>query len=487
MKHCFKRLLLGSSFVLLTLSTALRADIVVMKDGTRYEEAQIISETPESVTFSYVFKKKFPDKRTEPRSAIAEIIKQKPEATEVLPLLKLVPSADLLTADKYESLIQDTLRPFITKYPGTPEAKQVEDIIKTLQAEKEKVVGGSIKVEGEWISTEQAKRDAHSIEAYRVRRDIKNLAAEGKIREALNEWSTKMISTDNGFTDTLQYVKTVPEVLAILDTYKKQLEGMIAAQPELDKRRKDGLTKMIDSDPIKTRTKNAIEAEEKAYKTEVDLQKKTHAPWISIYKYDKKSLDDAAKAVVNEATRLRALDLAKITAQNEALQSANNFIVAENLQEAEAALKRANAITGVRPPTKTMQALSKAITDLKKVQSDKLKAKKIAGGGNGAALTNGGSTATDSHVAEALAKVSKERAEKKEAKDAKGSDDDGEKTPKKGSSTTKTDTKKKSHAVTESAPPADEGGGLQKYLVFGGGGLLAVLLAVIFMQKKKNG
>ena len=38
MKHCCKRLLLGSLFVLLTLPAALRADIIIMKDGKIYKD-----------------------------------------------------------------------------------------------------------------------------------------------------------------------------------------------------------------------------------------------------------------------------------------------------------------------------------------------------------------------------------------------------------------------------------------------------------------
>ena len=487
MKHRFSRLLLGTTFALLSLPSALRADIVVMKDGTRYEEAKITSETPETVTFSYVFKKKFPDTRTEPKANIAEIIKQKPEATEVLPLLKLVPSADLLTADKYESLIQDTLRPFLTKYPGTPESKQVEDIIKTLQTEKEKVVGGFVKIEGEWISPELAKRNPRNIDAYRIRRDVKLLAAENKHKEALNEW-TKMIDTTAGFTDTMQYVKSVPEVIAILEAYKKQLDSMITAQPELEKRRKDGLTKMIDSDPIKARTQHAIEAETSAFKSTLDSEKKSHVKWLSVYKYDLKSLQDAAKAVINELGRLRTLDLAKITTVNEAVAAAQTFVAAGSLEEANAALKRATTVQGVRPSQAIVSAITKDISALQKVQSDKLKAQKNFKASS-AALTNGGAGDKDSRVSEALEKMEKDKADKKAAKENKaaGGDASEDEKPSKTKTTKKaSETKPKAKSDTAAAAPAAEEGGMQTYLVAGGGGLLAILLAVLFFQKKKS-
>ncbi|MDB6075887.1 MAG: hypothetical protein JWO89_3527 [Verrucomicrobiaceae bacterium] len=488
MKHRCNRLLLGSFFALLTLPTALRADVVVMKDGKKYEEAKILSETPETVTFSYVFMKKFPDQRTEPKANVAQIIKQKPEETEVLPLLKLVPTADLLTADKYESLIQDTLRPFVAKYPGTPQAKQVEDIIKTLQAEKEKVVGGSLKMEGEWISSDMVKRDAHSIEAYRVRRDVKELAADGKPREALNEWQ-KMTDAENGFTDTLQYVKAVPEVLAILDTYKKQLDSMLLAQPDLDRRRKDGLTKMIESDPLKARSESAIAAEKDAFKAKQAEEKLSKVRFTSVYKYDLKSLQDAMKVVIDESTKLRALDLTKLTMQNEALVAAARYLADGNVEQAEAALKRSTEVTGLRAGNpKSLQAMRKQLADLKNDLKKKQQAKRTYGSsGNTGALTNTTTTAaTDSRVAEALEKAEKDKAAKKEAKasdDVTTPDKPATKTTKKSTSSSKGDDTKKSSA----SAPVEEDSGPMKYIVPAGGGLLAILIAVMFFQKKKKG
>ncbi|MDB6138076.1 MAG: hypothetical protein JWO94_1148 [Verrucomicrobiaceae bacterium] len=495
MKHRCTRLLLGSFLALLTLPSALHADVVVMKDGKKYEEAKIISETPETVTFSYVMLKKFPDTRTEPKANIAQIIKQKPEETEVLPLLKMVPTPDLLTADKYESMVQDTLRPFVTKYPGTPQAKQVEDIIKTLQEEKEKVVGGSLKVEGEWVSAESVKRDVHSIDAFRVRRDMRDLAAAGKYRDALNEWQ-KMSDLDEGYTDTVQYVKAIPEVLSILDAYKKQLDTLIAAQPELDKRRKDSIAKMIDSDPVKARTQSAITSEVQAFKSEQDVEKKSHARWLVIYKYDLKSLQDAVKTVIDESSKLRALDIAKLTAQNEALVAASRFLAAEDVVAAEAALRRASAVTGLHGSNKAVQNMNKRLAALKKEQNDKLRAKKTYGAGNVGAITSSSTTGSDSRVAETLERIEREKAEKEKAKqEAKNTAPTGDAVPEKPAPKTKKsaaspktdDSAKKAKPATAAAVVPEEESGIQKYLVPAGGGLLAILVAVLFFQKKKKG
>ena len=198
-------------------------------------------------------------------------------------------------------------------------------------------------------------------------------------------------------------------------------------------------------------------------------------------------MQDAAKAVINELGRLRALDLEKIKTVNEAIIAATNFVADGNLEQAEAALKRAGSVSGVHASVRVTQALNKDIAALRKDQSDKLRQKKAFGSSN-AALTNGGTTAKDSAVAGAIEKVEKEKAEKKAARENKAAEGEAsvDEKPAKSKTTKKaTETKPKAKSDSAAAPAAEEGG-MQTYLVAGGGGLLAILLAVLFFQKKKS-
>jgi len=72
-----------------------QADIVIMKDGKKYESATILSETPDSVTFKYQLTPKIPDTRTEPKANIGQIIRQTPQELEIVPLRKLLPTPEL--------------------------------------------------------------------------------------------------------------------------------------------------------------------------------------------------------------------------------------------------------------------------------------------------------------------------------------------------------------------------------------------------------
>ncbi len=503
MKHCRKRLILAFSSALLVLPGFLRADVVIMKDSKKYENAKVLSETAETITFEYIVVGTIKDTRTEPKSAVAQVIRQKPEEIEILPLRKLLPTADLLTADKYESIIQDQMKPFVTKYAGTPQAAEVEGMIKTLQEEKEKVIAGSLKMEGQWLTSDAVKRDAHSIDAYRVRRDIKDLAAEGKYREALTEWQ-KMSNTNDGYVDTLQYVKTIPEVVEILKAYKKQLDRMTLEQPSLQKRRDDSVSKMLPSDPILARTKRAIDAEVLAFKTETDVAKKSHERWLPIYKYDIKSLQAANKIVIDEMARLNLIDINKLNTQNEAFVAASRAIAGGDPDLAEAAIQRGTLVGGPGSSSKSVQAMRAAIAALKKEAAMKRSAQRVYGNGKVNAVSTSTVGTTDSRVEDAIAKADADAAAKKAAKDGAATEkpetpaDDGASspakttTPKKDSTTRQKekDKEKKKHTASATAPApapaAEEEGGIQKYLLMGGGGLLAVLVTVVFLQKRKQ-
>ncbi len=454
------------------------ADVVVMKDGKKYESATVLSETAESVTFKYMLTPRIPDTRTELKANVAQIIKQRPEELAVVPLRKLLPSEDLLSADQYEAIIQDKLRPFVSQYPGSPEAKEIDGMITTLQAEKEKVVSGQVKVEGQWVSSEVAKRDSHNIDAYRVRREMNEAAEKGDWQEALRAWD-KLNDRQDGFTDTENYVKAVPEAQKILDSYKKELDKMLAEQPILHKRREDSLKTLVE--PDLTRTKKAIDNELSQFKSAIDLERKTRSHWLTVYKYDEKSIQGAAKAVVDEQAKLAALDLVKTKATNEALSAARRYIADQNIEQAEAAIARAVEAAG-RASNPAIAKLRATVTALKSELNRKRANQKIYG--NASALTSDSNSGTDDRVAKAMEEAAKEKAEKKEAKEegAAASGQTGSKSSAKEDGAVSKPKKSKSSAST--AAPAEEEGGIQKYLIFGGAALLVVLLAAMFLQKR---
>lgn len=481
MKPSSLRLALASTLSLIGLQFAAHADVVVMKDGKKYESATILSETADSVTFKYMLTPRIPDTRTEPKASIAQIVKQRPEELAIVPLRKLLPSEDLLTADKYEAIIQDQLRPFVSQYPGTAEAKEVEGIIATYDKEKVLVTGGQLKMDGQWLTPEMVKRETRNIEAYRIRKAMNAAAEKKEWTAALAEWD-KLDDRAEGFQDTEQYVLAAAEVSKILDGYKAVLDRMISEQPALQKHRQEATKGLVGVDL--TRTTKAIKDEEDKFKSVTELEKKTRVHWMTVYKYDIKTLQAAAKAVVDERAAVASLDLTKLKAVAEEITKARRYYAEQNVEMAEAAVVKAGeaggrSLSGVSP------ALTKLKSDISKLKAELSKKKgvnKIYG--NASALT-GATTETDDRVAKAMEDAAKAKSEKKDAKEGAqpgltaGSKSGGVK----ATSETKSKARSSSSDDDATATASDEGG-ITKYLVMGGGALLVILLGLMFMKKK---
>ena len=294
----------------------LHADIVTLKDGKKLE-GNILSETPTAIRMKYHLTPKIWDEKDILRTEIAEggILKQKPEEVELIDLKKLVPTPDLLTAEKYEQLIQDRLRPFINRYPGTKEAAEVEKMMAVVQEEKEKVVAGGVKLEGRWLTPDEAKADSLNIKTYALRNAMMEKAEAKDYSGALKEFD-KIAEPRSGFVASTYYPKAVEDTLAILAKYDAQIEQMIKDQPTLQKLRDENMKKLIE--PDLTRMKDAVSREAELWKTTYEQERKS-SKWYTPYKYDLPSLKALSQSISTEKIRLKEIDLATITKVNAAI------------------------------------------------------------------------------------------------------------------------------------------------------------------------
>lgn len=304
-------------FALASSAGFLHADVVTLKDGKKLE-GNILSETPTSIRMRYHLTPKIMDEKDIPRTDIAEggILKQKPEEVEIIEIRKAVPTPDLMSAEKYEQLIQDRLRPFVNRYPGTKEAAEVEKMISEAQLEKEKVVAGGVKLEGKWLTREEAKAESLNIKAFSIRAAMLEKIQAKDYTGALKEFD-KLNDPASGNTASVYYPKAAAEILVVLTSYDKQIAQMIQDQPALQRIREEGIKKLIE--PDLTRMKDAIKKERDAWVSTYEQERKT-SKWYTPYKYDLESLKALGKSIAEAKDALSSLDLAVITKTNEAIE-----------------------------------------------------------------------------------------------------------------------------------------------------------------------
>lgn len=472
------------------------ADILVLKNGER-KEGKILEEKPDAIRFKYNITPKITDDKDFPRAEIQEIIKQKPEEIEIMELRKTLPTPDLLTADLYEGIIQDRLRPFVNKYPGTPQAKEIEEMIALLQEEKAKVMAGQMKREGKWISAALATRDAYNTNAYKFRRAMNEKAAAGDYVGALREFDM-LRDPARGFPASMHYAQAIPEVIGILELYEKKLSRMVIEQPMLQKLRDNGLKGKVP--PELTYIKRAIDKEVNEWKATYEAEKKTRYRWQTVYKYDLKSIQDAYKLVIEEKNKLMLLDQPGLVARNELLTKALQYIADGNVAEAEAVLKTAQLSIKsgqalvMQDANSIIAQLRLRLTTLKTQQAKDKTLNRTVGPGSTAVAGAGTGPIPDDRVAKAMADAEQAADAKKAGAEGEKKDDadkpaDGKKTDETPKSKLKSKDKATRPKTPESeaiAAPVQQGSNTQTYLLFGAAILIVVLLVAFVVEKKKQ-
>lgn len=325
-------LLCGTSFV--------NADILVLKNGTKVE-GNILEQNDQGIRMKYRLTPKIMDEKVFPTADIAQVIKQRPEEVEVVELRKVLPTADLLKADEYEQIIQDRLRPFVNKYSGTPEAKEVEGLIATLQEEKTKVSNGQVKLEGKWLTLKESKAESFNVEAFRIVSAMRAAAAKQDYVEALREFD-RLTNPRPAYTASTYYVQAIPEAIAILDKWIAVLDKISSEQPQLAKARKDGLTKL--EEPELSKTKNAITDEYNKWRAALDAERRQKIRWTAPYKYELSTIQTAQKEAVGERTRLQSIDLESLKAQNDVFMACYRKIGEGDYTGGAAAFERVQAL-----------------------------------------------------------------------------------------------------------------------------------------------
>jgi hypothetical protein len=465
------------------------ADSVTLKSGEKFE-GKILSDTETEVILEYNLTPKIKDKKTIKKADIQDMVKLTPSqlAFSEEKLAEILPTKDLMTGGDYERIIQDRLRTFAAKFPGTPETVEVEKMITTLSEEKAKVVAGEVKMEGKWLDPASAKREAYNIDAYRTRTAMKAALAgtdEKRFREALRLFET--LRTQFGASP--QYVSAIPEALEILAAYQKQLAVMASEQPVLIKQRDEGLKALTGAELQLTRS--SIEQENRIFKSTLDSQVKQKMKWRDVYKFDLKSIQAALDTVTKEMATLKSTDLTVLQKENETLGAAIRYIAEEKPTEADAELDKLRAARATLVNKTEMARVEKEVSALKQRMRTQGKSSSAVT----AATTPGAEEEASSAnpIEEAMKQREKEKLDKaagktdsKSSKKTSSDKNEDKKTAK--AKTSSSDEDEDGSSKSESEPETEPGflAQINDYIPYIGGGLLLVLvLAMVFGKKKK--
>ena len=137
-----RRALAALTTLAVTLSLSLHpasADSITLTNGTTME-GKLISQTDESVRFE--IGKSVKQVRTFKRSEIANLVVIPKDEIALNGIKELLPTPDLLDAIAYRRLIDGAPKNFLAAFPNSTHRPEVEKIIATLEAERNKVTAG---------------------------------------------------------------------------------------------------------------------------------------------------------------------------------------------------------------------------------------------------------------------------------------------------------------------------------------------------------
>jgi hypothetical protein len=449
---------------------SLSADIIVLKSGEKID-CTILSETDTTLTYKYHLTPKIEDTKTIPKADIKELTRFTPAQVEynAKGLDKIIPTEDLLSASDYESIIQDDLRTFVAKFPGTPEADKVNKMIDTLNEEKNKVLAGQVKVKGKWLDEATAKREKYNIDAYELRIQMKKqmedlsqeqvMPKEIKALRAFDELRTKFPASE-------EYIEAIPEALDILDKYEKRLSALALNQPIL-KAERDRAKAANDQ------SRQAIDQEERIFKANQDAQKKAKMKWRDISMFDMAAIKDAQAAVTKEKLELKSINLPALQNEIENLNAAIRYIADGNAAEAEAVMGRLRPTKNNLVNKKVFDEFDKKLKDLQAKINAQIKAEKAAAANSAPAATGETGSESSNPIAEAMTKKKEAKAKEEAKRIAKA----------------KSEAATAANPTTTKAAPEEEQTMLQKinaYIPYIGAGLLVVLVIAMVMGKKKK-
>ena len=332
----------------------LSADSIKLKNGTVLE-GKIVEETTDSITIEYKVTKSINDIKTVKRSDVLEIQKEPEDEKAFKKLNGILPTDDLLSAEDYDEIINGSLTEFLNTFPASKLKGKVQEVVDELKKEKALIESGNVKLNGNWISPEEATKDNYNHSARIVLARMQSMSKKGNYQDAFNYFE----ELQNKFPHSIAYTNSIPAALENLPKYDIILTREEKAYQIRTKEREEQYKSMDAQD--KLRTEQAFQLAMKKFQEKVEEAQTMKKVWLPINQWDLKSIQGARQTIVKETKRLESINLTANRTTSIALSNAFLNVSSGDLENAKKELAVA----------KTNGARGQAIDDLSdKIEND---------------------------------------------------------------------------------------------------------------------
>jgi len=220
-------------FSLAGLVAAALGDTVTLKDGERIE-GRIASETANDLTLEIQVSAGITDQRVVKKADVEKIDRIAPDETAYRAVMHLLPGKSSLTPVQYEAVMK-ALRGFTTQYPESQHVAAVQRAILAFETDKKRVDAGEVKLEGTWLSKQEAQKQRIHIGGIQAFNAMKSANAAGDAIGALNAFAV----LEKNFSGTKVMPEAIPlarQILAALKpTAERALENTKVSKIEREK------------------------------------------------------------------------------------------------------------------------------------------------------------------------------------------------------------------------------------------------------------
>lgn len=336
----FPTLILSTFLALLAPEAG--ADEIRMKSGQTYN-GRITYEADDIVKIEIQISASIKETKILSRAEILNIVKDAPDDVAFNELQKILPTRSLMSAEAYRSAITKGPDSFLRSFPESVHVSDVKKIKATLEEELDKVEGGHIKIEDDWISP-QEKRDFSALIESRIRLLKMSAYAEGGTSMGLINAMREYEALEENYYGTPAFAKGVKLARQIIPTLGGQLQGM---NRDVDYRNAEWEKNKAALDEVsRAQVEAAREREQAQFEAALAADKKAGIKWVRLNPRNKASIEGYLNLAKAELKKLETYDTDALEKQGAMLVEVDELIAKNNLQLARAKLTEAAKITG---------------------------------------------------------------------------------------------------------------------------------------------
>ncbi len=312
------------------------ADTVTLKSGEKIE-GKILAETDTEMTIE-TRSGGVVDERKVPKTEVASVSKVSPDEVAWQPLqaIKLADNS-LPSAEQYDAWL-GPLKAFIAQYPESKRRSDAEKIAGEFEAEKTRVAGGEVKLNGKWLTKEDVERERYQVSGTIAFNYMKAQAARGDSIGAMNTFDIM----EKQFDGSRGYLEAIVFARQILPALKAQAAQRLAALPAENAARQRGVQANVG--PDRAALQKEIDAEKLSNEAALADAKKRGLKWPPFLRRSEAAMKDIVRLCGEAENRLAGIDLAKAGESIKLAEEARAQIEKNDLDAAGKTLRQAQQL-----------------------------------------------------------------------------------------------------------------------------------------------